>query len=162
MLLAGDSLYVFKEGNLSSTRAFVHSLLLLGFDIYFLPPQESIAKLKGLHFDMSLLRQDTWRGHPVYVVGGQKDDLHSPQFWIDKERLLFVRLLEPAGTDGTMTRETQFNNYVPLAKGWLAPEVVVMVDGKVRMSEKYSDFRGNPKLDLNLFSPKYWTTARWK
>jgi len=162
MLLSGDSLYVFKEGALNSTRPYVHSLLLLGFDVYFLQPQETITKLKGLHFDLSLLHQDTWQGRQVYVIGAQKDDLHSPQIWIDKDRLLFVRLLEPAGADGKLTRETQFNNYVPVGKGWLATEVAFMVDGQVRMSEKYYDYKGNPKLDLKLFVPQHWTTARWK
>ncbi|HTY37640.1 MAG TPA: hypothetical protein VMH23_11040 [Bacteroidota bacterium] len=161
MLLAGDSLYAFKEGKLSSTRGFVHSLLLLGFDVYFLQPKETMAKLQGLHFDLSVFHEELYQGRPVYVVGAPQGDVHTPQFWIDKERLLFVRLLEPAGIDGKSTRDTQFNNYVRLANGWLATEVVFMVDGKVRMSEKYSNYRPNPKLDMKLFVPKYWTTARW-
>lgn len=162
MLLVGDSLHVFRDGKPSPARYFVHSLLLLGFDVYFLQPQATLAKLKELRFDLSLLREDTWQGRPVYVVGGQKDNLHSPQFWIDKERLVFVRLLEPAGSNGTQTRDTQFNNYVRLANGWLAPEVVFMVDGKVLMKEEYSEPRGNPKLDAKLFDPQYWKTARWR
>jgi hypothetical protein len=162
MMILDDSLYVFRGGKLGSTRAFVHSLLLLGFDVYFLPPQETLAKLKALHFDLSVFHEDTWQGRPVYVVGAQKEDLHTSQFWIDKERMLFVRLLEPAGSDGSMTRETQFNKYARVANGWLAPEVVFMVNGKVRMSEKYSEYRGNPKLDPKLFDPQHWETARWK
>lgn len=162
MMLGGDSLYVFRDGILASTRPYVHSLLLLGFDVYFLQPQDMSAKLRRLHFDLSLLREDTWQGRPAYVVGGKEGDLHSPQFWVDKERLLFVRLLEPAGTSGKQTRETQFNKYVRLANGWLAMEVIFMVDNKVLMSEEYSDLRANRKLDKELFDPQYWQTARWK
>lgn len=162
MMLIGDSLYVFRDGKLTTTRNFVHSLLLLGFDVYFLQPQDMLTKLKGLHFDLSIFREDTWQGRLVYVVGGKQGDLHSPQFWVDKERLLFVRLLEPAGASGTQTRETQFNKYVRLANGWLAPEVVFMVDNKVLMSEEYSELRANPKLDKKLFEPQYWQTVRWK
>ncbi len=162
MMLAADSLYVFRDGKLAMTRLFVHSLLLLGFDIYFLQPQDMLVKLKGLHFDLSSFREDTWQGRSAYVVGGKQDDLHSPQFWVDKERLLFVRLLEPAGATGTQTRETQFNKYLQLANGWLAMQVSFMVDGKVQMSEEYSEPRANPKLDKKLFDPHYWQTARWK
>ena len=161
MIINGDSLYVFRDGKLTATRLFTHTLLVLGFDVYFMQPQAVIAKLNELHFDFSLLREDTWQGRPVYVVGAKAGDLHTTQFWIDKERLLFVRLLESAGADGTKTRETQFNKYVHLGNGWLAPEVVFMVENKVLMKEEYSDSRANPKLDLKLFDPKYWTTTRW-
>jgi hypothetical protein len=30
-------------------------------------------------------------------------DLHTRQFWVDKERLVFVRLLEPAPRDTSKT-----------------------------------------------------------
>lgn len=162
MLMVNDSLYVFREGELSSTRHFVHSLLLLGFDVYFLPPQETVARLKGLGFDLSAFHEDTLLGRPVFVVGAQKGDLHTRQFWIDKERLYFVRLFEPAGGDGTQTRETQFNKYIRLGNGWIAPEVIFKVDGKVLMTEEYRDLRANPRLDPKLFDPHYWKTARWK
>ena len=162
MLLVRDSLYVFRDGNLSSTRYYVHSLLLLGFDVYFLPPQETVAKLRELGFDLSAFHEDTLLGRPVFVVGAQKGDLHRRQFWIDKERLYFVRLFEPAGGDGTQTRETQFNKYIRLANGWIAPEVVFMVDNKVLMTEEYQDLRANPRLDPKLFDPQYWKTARWR
>ena len=162
MLLVRDSLYVFRDGNLSSTRYYVHSLLLLGFDIYFLPPQETVTKLRELGFDLSAFHEDTLLGRPVFVVGAQKGDLHTRQFWIDKERLYFVRLFEPAGADGTQTRETQFNKYIRLANGWIAPEVVFMVDNKVLMTEEYHDLRANPRLDPKLFDPQYWKTARWR
>lgn len=161
MLINGDSLYVFRDGKLTTTRFFTHTLLVLGFDIYFLQPQDAIAKLSGLHFDLTQFHEDTWQGRPVYVVGAKAGDLHTTQFWIDKERLYFVRLLEPAGANGTATRETQFNKYVRLGNGWLSPEVVFMVDNKILMKEEYTDARANPKLDMKLFDPKFWGASRW-
>ena len=104
---ANDTLYSFKDGAQTNSRPFVHPLLVLGFDIYFMPLQDAIAKLKQLKFDLSILREDTWQGRPVYVVGAKAEDLHSSQFWIDKENLYFVRMLAPAGKDGTATQETQ-------------------------------------------------------
>ena len=35
--------------------------------------------------------QDTWQGKPVWVVGAPEGDNTTPQFWIEKERLLLVR-----------------------------------------------------------------------
>jgi len=162
VLFTGGKIFVFKDGKVESTRPFEHPLLILGFDIYRSPASEVTAKLQALKFDLSQFREDTWQGRPVYVVGARAGDLHSPQFWIDQQNLYFVRMLRPAGKDGTQTQETQFNKYQKLGGGWMAPEVIFMVDGKVVTTEKYSDMRANVKLDPKLFDPQFWTTVHWK
>ncbi|MGB9180293.1 MAG: hypothetical protein WCB68_13755 [Pyrinomonadaceae bacterium] len=163
ILFANGTIYSFKAGKVEMSRPFVHPLLVLGFDVYFLPMPELLEKLKGLKFDLSVMHEDMWQGRPVYVVGAQKDDTHTPQFWIDKERLYFVRMLRPAGKDGTGTQETQFNNYVKVkGGGWVAAGVVFMVNGKTLTTEEYSEIQSNPTLDEKLFDPQYWTTAHWR
>ena len=162
MLVTDGKLYIFKNGKVDTTRPFEHPLLILGFDIYHSPASEVMTKLEALKFDLSQFREDTWQGRPVYVVGAKAGDLHSPQFWIDQENLYFVRTLRPTGKDGTQTHEVQFNKYQKLGGGWIAPEVIMMVDGKVVTTEKYSEIRADVKLDPKLFDPQFWTTVRWK
>ena len=162
VIFSRDSQYVFRERKLVSTRHFVHLLLLLGFDIYFLPLQETLARLKESRIDSSILREDTWQGRAVYVVGAKKEDSHSSQFWIDKERLTFVRLLQPAGRDGAQTQEVQFNKYERLSGGWISPEVIIKLDDKIIMTEEYSEIKAGVKLDPRLFDPQHWQTARWR
>jgi len=162
VLFTGGKIFIFKDGKVETTRDFDHPLLILGFDIYRSTASEVTAKLQALKFDLSQFREDTWQGRPVYVVGAKAGDLHSPQFWIDQENLYFVRMIRPAGKDGTQTQETQFNKYQKLGGGWIAPEVVFMVDGKVLTTEKYSDMRADVKLDPKLFDPQSWTTVHWK
>lgn len=163
LLFANDTLYSFKNGKLEKSRPFIHPLLVLGFDVYAAPVQDTMAKLKKLKFDLSIIREDTWQGRPVYVVGAIAGDLHSAQFWIDKERLYFVRMLKPGGRDGKQTQETQFNKYQQVkGGGWIAPEVIFMVDGERVALEEYSEIRGNVALDDKLFDPQYWTTAHWR
>ena len=163
ILFANDQIYTFKDGKLANSRALIHPLVLLAFDVYFLPVDQTVAKLKQLKFDLSILRADTWQGRPVYVVGAKAGDLHSPQFWIDQQRLYFVRMLRPAGKDGALTSETQFNKYERLGGGWMAPEVIFMIDGKTTTTEAYSELRANVNLDDGLFDPAGWTTAKtWR
>ena len=162
ILFTNYQIYIFKNGKQDSIRPFVHPLMVLGFDIYRLPMADVLEKLKGLKFDLSIFREDTWQGKPVYVVGAKQGDLHSPQFWIDKKNLYFVRMIRPAGRDGAQTQETQFNKYVRLGGGWMAPEVIFMVDGKTVTTEEYSDMRAEVVLDSKLFDPQYWTTVHWK
>src|SRR5205807_5013487 len=146
ILFTNGQIYSFKNGKVETNSPFVHPLMVLGFDIYRLPQAEVIEKLKGLKFDLSIFREDTWQGRPVYVVGAKQGDLHSPQFWIDRKNLFFVRMLRPVGKDGAQTQETQFNKYVKLGGGWMSPEVIFMIDGKVVTTEEYSDLRANVSL----------------
>ena len=163
ILFANDHIYSFKDGKLESSRPLIHPLVLLAFDVYFLRVDQTVAKLKQLKFDLSLLHEDTWQGRPVYIVGAKAGDMHSPQFWIDQQRLYFVRMFRPAGKDGALTSETQFNKYVRLDGGWLSPEVIFKVDGKTVTTEQYSEMRANVKLDDSLFDPDKWMTAKhWK
>ena len=162
ILFTNNQIYSFKNGKLDNNRPFVHPLMVLGFDIYKLPTADVFEKLKGLKFDLSVFREDTWQGRPVYVVGAKPGDLHSPQFWIDQKNLYFVRLIRPSGRDGAQTQETQFNKYVRLGGGWMAPEVIFMVDGETVTTEEYSDLRADVALDSKLFDPQYWTTVHWK
>jgi len=162
ILLTRSNIYSFKDGKADNPRPFIHPLLVLGFDVYKLPLKEVIDTLEKLKFDLAILREDTWQGRPVYVVGAQQGDLHSQQFWIDQKNLYFVRMLRPGGKDGELTQETQFNKYRRLGGGWMAPEVILMVDGKLMTTEEYSDMRPNVALDNKLFDPQYWTAVHWK
>ena len=162
ILFMDGKIYVFKNGKVDTTRPFVHPLMVLGFDIYGMPQSDAIEKLKGLKFDLSIFREDTWLGRPVYVVGAKAGDAHSAQFWIDKKNLYFVRMIRPGGRDGTQTQETQFNKYVKLGGGWMSPEVVFLVDNKVVTIEEYSDLRANVTLPAKLFDPQSFATVHWK
>ena len=162
ILFTNSQIYVFKNGKVNANRPYVHPLMVLGFDIYRLPQADVIEKLKGLKFDLSIFRTDTWQGRPVYVVGAKQGDMHSAQFWIDRKNLYFVRMIRPAGKDGAQTQETQFNKYVKLGGGWMSPEVIFMVDGKVVTTEEYSDLRANVSLPDKLFDPESFITVHWK
>src|SRR6185312_8720870 len=158
----GGKIFVFKDGKVDSTRAFEHPLLILGFDIYRASASEVTMKLQALKFDLSQFREDTWQGRPVYVVGAKAGDFHSAQFWIDQKNLYFVRMIRPAGKDGLQTQETQFNKYQKLGGGWMAPEVILTVDGKTVTTEEYSELRADISLDARLFDPQHFATVHWK
>ena len=161
LLFRHDSLYVIRGGQTRPARALVHPLMVLGFDVYIEPPETTIGKLKGLGFDLSRMREDTWQGRPVYVVGAAAGDSTSAQFWIDQERLVFVRSLQPG--QGGAIMETQFNKYQKLGQGWISPEVLFYRNGTVVTREEYSDMRADVPLPEGLFDPKYaepaWVTT---
>jgi len=158
---ANDSIYQFRDGELANSGPVLNSMLVLGFDLYGQPAARTLGLLETLEFDLSKFRADEWQGRSVYVVGADAGDEHSPQFWIDQERLPFVYMLQPAGQDGERTQEIQFNKYEPIGGGWIAPEVFIMTDGVMMMREVYRDMRANVELDAGLFDVKIWQPGPW-
>ena len=111
---------------------------------------------------MTKLREDTWEGRRVYVVGAAKGDLQSRQFWVEKDTLLFVREMEPARSDPKKTEDIRFTDYRKLAGGWIAARVEMHVDNKMVFSEEYSNIRDNVKLDAAVFDPKQFSSTHWE
>lgn len=150
----------FRDGKLAGSSPQNHALLVLGFDVYFQPVDVTLEQLKKIKIDLSVLREDTWQNRAVYVVGAKAGDLRSPQFWIDKKNLYFVRLVQPVGKDGASVQEIEFNKYQKVkGGGWISPEVVFIVNGKRVFLEEYYGIRTNIKLDDNLFDPQKFMTV---
>jgi len=161
MLFAGDHLYRFKGGKLEGDREYIHPLLVLGFDVYLQPADKTTQQLKDLHIDLSSIHNDSLDGRPMYVVGAKQGDLHTIQFWIDKERLYFVRLIEPDRSDANSTQDIRFEDYKQVeGGGWLSEHVVVMTNGKLVFEEKYSNVRIDPELSPGLFDPANFAPAQ--
>jgi hypothetical protein len=161
MIFRNDSVYDFRGGKLHRAKAMVHPLLVLGFDIYVQPVPVTVRKLRELEFDLSRLHQTTWQGRPVYVVGAESGDSTSPQFWIDQERLYFVRSLEPSRKHPGTMLDTRFEKYRPMGEAWLEMEVLFLAGGEVKMREEYTDPRIGVELDPALYETRRWTPPTW-
>jgi hypothetical protein len=161
ILFRNDSMYRFERGKLKDSKPLVHPLMVLGFDVYGAPVLETVRKLRGLNFDLSKLHQTTWQERPTYVVGAEPGDTLSPQFWIDVERLYFVRSLEPSKENPSVINDTRFEKYIPLAGGWLEMEVLFLSNGQQRVKEEYTRPKANVKLDPAIFDPRAWKAPGW-
>jgi outer membrane lipoprotein-sorting protein len=162
LLVADGTLTTFKEGKVSASRPFVHMLLVLGFDVYKQDPKITIAQTKEHGFDLTKMHEENWNGEAVYVVGADKGDLKTKQFWVQKSGLLFVRMIEPDRKDAAKTNDTRFVDYRKLAVGWVAAGVEFYVDGKLAFSEEYSEIEVNPRLDAAVFDAKEFGAKHWE
>ncbi len=161
IIFRSDSEYVFAHDSLARSIPLVHPLLVLGFDVYTQPVDTTLAKLTRLGIDLSLIREDTWQGRPVYVVGAAARDSQSVQFWVDRERLVFVRMLQPVRRGATIA-DTRFEDYRPVGRAWLSARVVFLVGGRPFWKEEYVDIRTGQPLDAALFDPARFAAARPK
>jgi outer membrane lipoprotein-sorting protein len=159
IIFADGNLFSFQEGKLAAKRPFVHPLLVLGFDVYTQPVATTVSQIKGFGIDLSKIHEEKWQGKDVYVVGADQGDLRTPQFWVTKKDLLFVRLIQLVGKDKNIVQETQFNNYVKEKGGWVAAEVKFFADGKLRTTEEYTNIKSGMNLSADLYDPEKFTTV---
>ena len=150
VLFAGDSTFVYRDGALAAARADRNPLLTWGFDVYAQDPAATLRILRDGGMDLGAFREEPWDGKRAYVLGTPE----SGEVWVEKDRLLFVRLVEPAAGGGT--QDVRFENYQRLGGGWIAPYVTVRNGDQLVFWETYSDMVADPDLDPVLFDPRRW------
>jgi hypothetical protein len=160
VLYTADSTYVFRAGKLTATRAGGNEFLPLIEGVYVQPVERTMKELEATKVDMSRVTTGEWGGKKVWIVGATSPtDTLSPQFWVDADRKVIVRmLLQPAPTAPTM--DIHLGDYVALSSGWLATKVDMYVSGARRQTEEYSDWQASIPLDPGLFDAATWSTAR--
>lgn len=160
VLYRNDSAYALDRGRVVDRRRDLNPLLVLGFDVYRQPVAKTMSQLKAEGINLSVLRTDKLAGRDMYVVGAGPTDSTSNQFWIDAERLLFVRLIQTTTGQTKRTTDTRFEKYVKHGDGWVAEEVRVLVGGRMVFHEEYSNVRANIEIDPAMFLPEKWTSAK--
>jgi len=159
VLYTADSTSRFSAGKLTTAQSGGNEFLPMIEGVYMQPVSRTIAELKETGIDMSKVRNGEWHGRPAWVVGTTSaSDTTSPQFWIDVERNVVVRMIIiPAPNAGPM--DIHLDGYVPLEKGWLATKVAMSANGKPVQTEEYSEWKANVELPNSLFDPMAWTTT---
>jgi hypothetical protein len=144
----GTAFRVYEKGRLTRQVEYVHGVLHLGFDVYVQEPERTIAQVEALGIDLSHLREAEWKGKPAWVVGAAAGDETTPQFWVEKERLLCTRVLwkRPTGV-----LDVEMGRFEPLGEGWIATELVFKRDGRTVIREDYVTFRLVDRMDAALF-----------
>lgn len=151
MILTDGQLHTFKHGTRVDSRPVVSLALLLGFDVYRQPPETTLALLRQEGIDTASVHEDSWQGRPVLVVGAARDDLRPKQFWVDKERLLVLRILEPSRNDPATPSDIRFLDLRKQTRGVIAARIDVYRQDRLVMSEEYSDIEIDMPLEAAWF-----------
>ena len=87
-------------------------------------------------------------------------DTSSPQFWVDQERLVAVRMIvafNPATPADV--GDIWLMDYRPVSGGWLAVKVEINHGGQIVQKEEYRDWRGNVDLPRDFFVAEKWSAV---
>lgn len=142
--------YWFRDGELVRERNTQHPVLHLGFDVYVQPPESTLAQLERAEFDLETMHEDAWRERPVYVVGAPQGDLESNQFWIDGERLVFVRQISRSPIGNVI--DIQLDDFEELEGGWIATRLRFFRNGELALEERYQDYGVPEEIDPGVFA----------
>lgn len=153
ILYTRDSLYIHRTGLPLIKRATRNPLAILGFDVYRQPADTTLRLLVAEGVDTTRVHADTWEGRPAWVVGAAAGDTTSKQFWVDAERMLFVRMLEPAQAPGGGIVDIRFEQYQPAGKTWVSPLVTVTAGGKLVQRETYREIQVDVPIPDERFDP---------
>lgn len=149
-IFKNDSIYVFKDGVAVGKRKRVHDILELGFNVYKQPVEITIEKLKKADLDFSYLEQND----DYYIIGNPE----IKRVWIEKERLLFYKI-ESKNENGDISK-IEFNKYEPLGDGWIAPEVIFYINGKMTFIEEYFNIQLPDSLP-NILDTQSFKRIKW-
>jgi hypothetical protein len=161
VIYANDTVYQFQQKRLIRREPGNNPLQVLGFDVYHLPPSRTLEILSSLGYDVSSMYKADVEGRDYYVVGARQGEVKRKQFWVDADRLLLWRVMEPwLPTDTTNVREIRFQDYKQHGGGWVGEEVDFLRNGTRYFFEKYRDVRTDVDIDPALFDPRQFTTAK--
>lgn len=127
-------------------------LLALRYDVYKQPVELTVAQLTSQGYDLSRVHDGVWHGRPVYIVGAAPGDVESQQFWIDSQRLLLIRVINPLDSQNGHPLDVVLSDYRPIAGGWIAMEGQTNLDGSRQSHEKFANVRANIDIPDSLFN----------
>lgn len=155
-----DSTWIVRSGKLARASGSGNPFLALIENVYLQPVDVTVHQLEPLHFDMTQVTSSALDGRAAWIVGvGNAADSVTPQFWIDKERLVVARFIVHLAPTGPPF-DVHLGKYVATGGGWLATQVHMSQGGKPQQFEDYFDWQTRLTLDRGLFDPATWTTAK--
>lgn len=157
LLYTADSLYVVRAGAVTRQSANGNVFLPFVQGVYTQPLETTRRQLAPYRFDLNRLYVSRWRDRPVYVVGtNDSTDLTSPQFWVDRERLVVVRMLVSfGGSASAPVQDVSLDDYVPVGGGWLATRVSFQSSAGSQ-TEDYMSWKADPPLPPEFFTVEHW------
>lgn len=159
VIFTPDSSFRVRGGQPQPAAASGNEFLPLIEGVYVQPVAQTIKELGQMKVDLKRVRTGKWRGKPVWIVGASSaSDTTSPQFWVDTEHKLLVRMIIAPGNGQPL--DVHLGKYEPVGKGaWLATKIEMFQGGVRRQAEEYSDWKVDVPVDPALFDVAKWSTA---
>jgi hypothetical protein len=149
LIIANDSMHRFEDGHIISRKPMTHPLLQLAFDLYFIPVDSTIARMRNWGIDVNTAGKAEWKGQQAWIIGAKSGDDTIPQVWYDAQGC-FLRCVVQEGSN---TVDIEFNDYLNIQGHQVASSVWFKANGVLTMVEYYYDIRLPDSLPEYYFDP---------
>lgn len=154
-----DSIYALRKGEIVHKADEIQQFLLIEGGIYFEDIDTILKKLQTVGVNTSLFRKDIYMGHEVYIIGAEKDDLSTPQIWLDpRYRSAVKRIMQ---LPGGQLLDVRYETYEKVDGYWTETYLEFYMDGQLFQTEQYHNVQMNPDLPDGIFHPKKFKTTYW-
>jgi hypothetical protein len=150
MIIKEDSMYNFSKGKMVRKSANEDDLTFLLGGMYFLPYSTVLQKMKQEGYDLTKAYESTFEGKPIYVMGANDSTEKTSQVWIEKNRLVVVRMIK---YKKDIKEDAIFGDYTKIENGWRETSVIFHLNDKLYQKEKYYDYKANTEIDRRIFDP---------
>jgi hypothetical protein len=159
LLARADSVYNFSNGRQVGASQGWTELLVLTQDVYHQRPEVTISVLRSLGFQLSRIQSQSFDGRRAFVIGAtSQNDSSSKQFWVERDRLVLVRIRERRGQ--SQFSDVRIGSHTKAGEGFVGRQTVYLVNGAPRLQLLVGAITPNAALDSALFDPKQWSTAK--
>ena len=155
-----DSAYRFTNFELQSARFEPQEFLLFKGGMYFMPANKVLEKLEEYGYNTALFREDRLHGQRVYVIGAEKSDLATKQFWVNADHYYTVRRISLAGQGRTL--DVQYSDHKKFADGWVEQTVFFYLNGRLIQKELYLDIEVDVQLSQDIFNQNKPALNWWR
>lgn len=161
ILFTPDSTFPVRAGKPGTPRGTGNEFLPLIEGVYVQPVAKTISELSQMKVDMNRVIAGKWEGKPVWIVGAASAaDTTSPQFWIDTDRKVLVRMMLSAAP-GQPPLDVHLGGYEKVGNGaWLATKIMMSQGGKPVQGEEYSGWKVDVPVDQAMFDVAQWSTVK--
>lgn len=158
-IFTAESSFVFRDGKLFRSGAEGNPFLPVLMGVYLQPVEQTVRGLAHHGIDVAKMHRAVWEGRPAFVVGAANAaDSVMPQFWVDAERLVVVRMRVPPAP-GAPPMDIRIDDYVPVGGGWLGTRIAISLNGAPRQLEEYTEWSTQAPIADALFDRQQWVTA---
>jgi hypothetical protein len=110
------------------------------------------SDLKSMRVNLDVVSYGRFDGRVAYVIGAKPWESDKPQVWLDKDSLLLLRIMMPAGQSGTSSRELRLLGYgSPEGGSWFPKVIEDWEGGALRQRSVTRAVDKNEELERALF-----------
>jgi hypothetical protein len=159
MIVRAESTYFFSNGRQVRVASGWNDLLLLTQDVYLQSPEITISVLRSMGYQLARFRTSSFDGRTAFVIGSNSvTDSSSKQFWVERERLVLVRVREKRA-EGLFS-DIRIGDFMAAGNGWIAKQTYQLQNGVPRLHQQISGVKADTPLDPDLFEPKVFSSVK--